>query len=329
MLINDMQQEQHAWAVKNFGPPKLRWPALGVFEELGELAHWWLKQEQGIRGTPEDCIAKKKDAIGDCVIFALEYCSLQRWQVSSILPEHELTLAELQEHAKGCAPNWGFVADALHLLYNEDQHRQFHWSYSDMSQLFFNLAVLCNEQGWSLQDIAVETWTRVRARDWTKNKQNGGDTIDEDDKKLHEYLEFLQTDRGAAAMARVKDLVTYKKVAGLLVGPVVILSLQDPHTPSALYGYAESVHNGVPGQVPSDPKTADDVRAVADRFLDDEDTAEIKTPVSSDCPRSPPCGLRGFHAADECVPIGPPVRALAADEGVDIAEEDPERRHKA
>lgn len=60
-------------------------PLLGVVEEVGELCHAHLKNEQGIRGTPEEWEAKKKDAIGDVLIYLLDYCSREGLDVEECL----------------------------------------------------------------------------------------------------------------------------------------------------------------------------------------------------------------------------------------------------
>jgi NTP pyrophosphatase (non-canonical NTP hydrolase) len=70
-----IEQEQRAWSEKNFGSKfgtGYR-PLLGALEELGELAHAHLKQEQGIR-IDQDHESAKKDAVGDCCIYLMDYC---------------------------------------------------------------------------------------------------------------------------------------------------------------------------------------------------------------------------------------------------------------
>jgi NTP pyrophosphatase (non-canonical NTP hydrolase) len=37
------------------------------------------------------------------------------------------------------------------------------------------LAGFCTQRGWNFQEIVEGVWSRVKARDWTKNKDNGGD----------------------------------------------------------------------------------------------------------------------------------------------------------
>jgi NTP pyrophosphatase (non-canonical NTP hydrolase) len=55
-------------------------------EELGELAHAHLKQEQGIRSN-EDHDAAARDAIGDVVIYLMDYCSVRGWDFSDCVSE--------------------------------------------------------------------------------------------------------------------------------------------------------------------------------------------------------------------------------------------------
>ncbi len=70
--LNDLQIECKNWCQHNFPNAKPYQPLLGVAEEVGELCHIHLKQEQGIRNAKfED----KEDAIGDIVIFLIDYCN--------------------------------------------------------------------------------------------------------------------------------------------------------------------------------------------------------------------------------------------------------------
>lgn len=79
-----LQALRDAWAEKQKlgGPPHQ--PLLGVVEELGELAHSHLKEEQGIR-MDEDHVAKAKDAIGDITLFLASYCSARGWDFQDVV----------------------------------------------------------------------------------------------------------------------------------------------------------------------------------------------------------------------------------------------------
>jgi len=72
-----LQAEQREWVRRNFGERPSWHPLLGAIEELGELSHAHLKNEQGIRGTPEEHLASKIDAVADVVIYLADYCSAE------------------------------------------------------------------------------------------------------------------------------------------------------------------------------------------------------------------------------------------------------------
>jgi NTP pyrophosphatase (non-canonical NTP hydrolase) len=82
--LDDIQVEQRIWAEKNFGDVPSWQPLLGVVEELGELAHAYLKNTQKIR-MEEDHKANMVDAIGDTVIFLLDFCNREKILLSDAL----------------------------------------------------------------------------------------------------------------------------------------------------------------------------------------------------------------------------------------------------
>lgn len=86
MQLDELQAKVKDWADQNFGPSVAPYHRnlLGLMEELGELAHAHLKREQGIRGTAEEHDSKAKDAIGDMMIFLMNYCSDRDWSLGEI-----------------------------------------------------------------------------------------------------------------------------------------------------------------------------------------------------------------------------------------------------
>lgn len=48
---------------------------MGATEEIGELAHHWLKLKQGIRGDTPTHVEGMLDAVADCVIYLAGICS--------------------------------------------------------------------------------------------------------------------------------------------------------------------------------------------------------------------------------------------------------------
>lgn len=72
--IDSLQERMHEWRTYNFPDADAEQQLLGVFEEIGELAHARLKQIQNIRGN-EDLLDKEIDAVGDTVVYLMGFCS--------------------------------------------------------------------------------------------------------------------------------------------------------------------------------------------------------------------------------------------------------------
>jgi len=87
MSLSEMQKEQEVWSKKNFKNRRPYQPILGAAEEVGELAHAYLKMEQGIRGNKEEHLANMKDAVADCVIFLMDLCNQMDWDMETIVNE--------------------------------------------------------------------------------------------------------------------------------------------------------------------------------------------------------------------------------------------------
>lgn len=85
--IQSIQIEQAVWAQRNFGDRNPYDAILGIMEELGELSHAMLKKKQGIRGSEEEHIAAAKDAIGDMLVYMLDFCTGMKWDMMQILDE--------------------------------------------------------------------------------------------------------------------------------------------------------------------------------------------------------------------------------------------------
>lgn len=92
--ISNLQKRVGEWQNANFDPPnldpkqqKLLQLALGANEEAGELAHAVLKFTQGIRGDSNKHFDDAKDAIGDIVIYLMNFCNELDWDFHSIIQE--------------------------------------------------------------------------------------------------------------------------------------------------------------------------------------------------------------------------------------------------
>lgn len=87
LTFKQLQDENAEWQARNFPNSDPYYPLLGIMEEAGELAHHHLKQLQGIRGTDEEHIEGKRDAIGDITVYLSNYCTLNGLDFQSIVEE--------------------------------------------------------------------------------------------------------------------------------------------------------------------------------------------------------------------------------------------------
>lgn len=85
--LDKLQTEIWTWKCINFPSSSAEEQFLGVVEEVGEAAHAILKKSQGIRGSEDKHQEDLRDAIGDIMIFLLNFCSAQGWDLSDILVE--------------------------------------------------------------------------------------------------------------------------------------------------------------------------------------------------------------------------------------------------
>lgn len=91
MSLRQKQEEVLEWSTRNFGEvPNTQIPVrissfLGMVEEMGEMAHAILKMSEGIRGSTAVHEAKMKDAIGDIIVFLLDFCGRNGLDAQNIL----------------------------------------------------------------------------------------------------------------------------------------------------------------------------------------------------------------------------------------------------
>lgn len=85
MNLIEIEAEINEWQSRNFPNAKSYQPLLGAVEEMGELSHAHLKMEQGIRGTPMEHLMKKKDSVGDILIYLVHYCKLNGFTMEECL----------------------------------------------------------------------------------------------------------------------------------------------------------------------------------------------------------------------------------------------------
>lgn len=88
MMLKEIQAEHKEWVNRNFGENRPAWHSLlGLVEEVGELAHSYLKREQNIRGTKAEHDAKIKDAVGDIVIYLIDFCNKEGLNLPCVIKD--------------------------------------------------------------------------------------------------------------------------------------------------------------------------------------------------------------------------------------------------
>lgn len=163
--INVLAQEIAAWAEKNF---PVHIPAWGVLEEIGELTHCLLKRAQGIRGFADDAHFKKEslDAVADIAVYMLHHIAIagKRFFVSDEWETSALFDITDKNDVQEVLAEW--VDNVACLLRDEDFDThgvEIHISILQTASMF---AVAL---GSNLETVLVETWDRVKQRDWAKN----------------------------------------------------------------------------------------------------------------------------------------------------------------
>ena len=154
-----IQKEHKIWQTYNFGKVSSNQCRLGVIEEIGELAHAELKIQQGIRGSKEDHIEEIKDALGDICIYLCGYLSALSKSINVDETANLTTIAKTENEILifELTIRTGLPADSL----KSSEH------------FIYLLELYAVNYGLNLIDIVEETWSRVKTRDWTKNKQTG------------------------------------------------------------------------------------------------------------------------------------------------------------
>ena len=87
LTLKKLQDEMVVWQAHNFPNRDYNAPFKGMVEELGELSHGLLKQEQKIRGTFEEHELKIKDSIADLLVFTCDFCNARGYDLEQILEE--------------------------------------------------------------------------------------------------------------------------------------------------------------------------------------------------------------------------------------------------
>ena len=85
--LSVLQRERNEWVARNFPGDGVEDSIFGAVEELGELAHHYLKMKQGIRGDAAMHREEMLDAVADTVIFLAGVCTHLRADYGALVFE--------------------------------------------------------------------------------------------------------------------------------------------------------------------------------------------------------------------------------------------------
>ena len=160
-VVNRVKVEQREWSLRNFGRHPAADPAIGVVEELGELAHAVLKKRQGIRGTTEEHDAAARDAVGDIAIYLLDVVNSISSRIVSPLRTPPSTVPLL------------FLSASVGALSMHVGQENFAAAVNVVESILNTLNTYCAQMGWNFAEILDETWDQVKKRDWKAAPTDG------------------------------------------------------------------------------------------------------------------------------------------------------------
>lgn len=173
LTLQEIQFAVGEWSRRNFLNNTPLEPMEGLVEELGECAHARLKRRQGIRHTPEECVAMERDAIGDMGIYLCDFASRMgialaaSWEPGDDRPDmnEPMAFATLAESV-----------GRLAYLYHDGMGREYMRPGVEYVALRVaaRLVAYAHFRGWDFLDILNETWARVGKRDWRADPIAGG-----------------------------------------------------------------------------------------------------------------------------------------------------------
>jgi hypothetical protein len=143
-----------------------------MFEELGEL-------EQSIHQWN---VAEIKDALADCIIFCADYCTKRNWDFGKIWPfQNGVTVCASRDIEKNLLKAFKDLAKAAHHQLKTEQGVRGDAEKHEadgaraIQGAIFNLEAIAKHFGWTLMEIATETWAKVKLRDFKLDSVKGGE----------------------------------------------------------------------------------------------------------------------------------------------------------
>jgi len=144
ITFEQLQKEQAEWARHNFPNALPHQPLLGMGEEVGEL------------NTPNITIEAEKDAVGDILIYAADYCTRNGLSMTALQPEYNERALFLLfhfhlKHEQGIR----YSADVAHASKQKA-----------VSAFLAHILFIAQQFGFDAMEAVTVTWEKVKQRDW-------------------------------------------------------------------------------------------------------------------------------------------------------------------
>lgn len=167
--LQQIQFELKQWTIMNFGNQPRIHPIFGMMEEIGELSHAHLKQQQNIRN--KDYLAAKKDAVADTVIYMLNYYNIFNIDIPTTITDSVFKTFSNTSDMYLCR---AFLQIGKLAKYNNTTKI----GKSTPSNLYCNyifqaLKAYSIKEGFDILTVVNDVWEEVSKRNWKKYPTNG------------------------------------------------------------------------------------------------------------------------------------------------------------
>ncbi len=173
--FSKIQREVGAWAWKNFKEKAQGTnPLLGIIEEVGELAKAILKKDQGIRGTPEKHDRDAVDAIGDIMIYMMNYLNVLEIDMLTVSSTVYLHRVDMSYDTVGNPPSMHQIRKDLVILISRSLSKMHESPGQSFGVIMTYLDMFSRTYGMTLLEVVEKTWSIVGKRNWVEDAMVGG-----------------------------------------------------------------------------------------------------------------------------------------------------------
>lgn len=161
-MTDKLQDEIHAWHLRNYPNDDMQSALLGIAEELGEVARAQLKQDGGIRGTWQEWQDEKFKEIGDVFIGLLNYAGFRGFSLAT----------EVEESVSPAIANYTTAKGALLAAYTS--FGLMLQCYQDPAAFYTDLVAYCGYNNFDPAEVLEKRWAVISKRDYIANPLTGG-----------------------------------------------------------------------------------------------------------------------------------------------------------